>query len=286
MTQRFGLIGWPLQHTLSPRMQQAGFDALGIDAKYEVWETETEHLVQRISSLKSQGVDGLNVTVPYKVEIMHLLDEVDAQATQVGAVNTIVVSDQKWIGYNTDISGFIKSLEVEGVSLSKHNVMVIGTGGAARAVAMAACVSGAASIDIFGRNPTAAKTLASVCHQRTGARAKGHQLDKVALATVLPNAQVIVQTTSATMNVQGESDPVTAALPWAHLAPGTVCVDIVYKPIHTSFLKTAEQHQAKTIGGLGMLLYQGAKAFELWTKERAPIQVMREALLNAVSASE
>lgn len=265
-----GLIGYPVRHSISPRFQQAGFDFLGLPTTYEAWETPTRDLANRVSALRSPGCLGANVTVPHKQSVMPLLDDVDERAQCVGAVNTIKNEDGRLRGYNTDADGLVRALEDTGFILAGSRVAVLGAGGVARAAAFAFAWAGAADLLIVARRPDQAWRLAEQVEQHLPGRVHSGRLGPGGVD--VRGCDLVVNCTSVGMlhgPAEGESP-----LPPGSIAATTFVYDLVYNPPVTPLLAEAERVGARTLGGLPMLVYQGAAAFEIWTGQKPPIGLM------------
>jgi shikimate dehydrogenase len=269
---RLLLIGWPVAHSRSPAMHRAAFSAHHLDGTYEVFPVPPDDLLEAIDVIRSdESVRGFNVTVPHKRAMLGLVDHVEPIAARIGAVNTVVRQGEMWIGANTDAEGFIRALREAGGDPTAP-ALVLGAGGAARAVVAALDAAGAERIDVAARRRDAAR---AVIGDLVGG--KGDALDLGNLTVAFSRARTIVQATSATMDPE-IAEPFAKALPWAVAQPGALCMDLVYAPLETHFLRYAAKAGLQPVDGLGMLLHQGALAFERWTGLRAPLEVMREAL--------
>lgn len=277
--KQVGLIGYPVSHSLSPQMQQAAFDALGIEARYVLWETQPGTLAQRIASLRSSGVLGANVTIPYKEDVVSLLDEYDAAAIKIGAVNTIVNRDGRLVGYNTDAAGFIRALtDFTGCAFDCHGkkAVILGTGGAARAAAVALLENGVGELALLGR--THRRVDALVNHLRAmdsgNKRVSGASLGGAEANRFLSVADLLVNATPVGLRMDDEVLLVDIDL----LQAGAFVMDMVFNSSQTRLLGAAHARGCHVLNGLAMLLYQGALAFELWTGRAAPVEPMRAAL--------
>ena len=277
--KQVGLIGYPVSHSLSPQMQQAAFDALGIEARYVLWETQPGTLAQRIASLRSPGVLGANVTIPYKEDVVSLLDEYDAAAVKIGAVNTIVNRDGRLVGYNTDAAGFIRALtDFTGCAFDCHGkkAVILGTGGAARAAAVALLENGVGELALLGR--THRRVDALVNHLRAmdsgNKRVSGASLGGAEANRFLSVADLLVNATPVGLRMDDEVLLVDIDL----LQAGAFVMDMVFNSSQTRLLGAAHARGCHVLNGLAMLLYQGALAFELWTGRAAPVEPMRAAL--------
>ncbi len=272
-----GIIGDPVEHTLSPAMQNAAFQALGLDWVYVPYHVTEEDLPAAIYGMRSLGIRGLNVTIPHKVEVLPLLDSLDKLAEQIGAVNTVINRDGKLTGYNTDAFGFLQALAGNGVEIEGKNIVVMGAGGAARAAAMALGGKGANLIVINRTAKTATELVARVSYFLPGARIMALEMNEENLRAVAGDSQIIINTTSMGMNPYANNSPMPAHL----IQPHHTVFDVVYSPLKTKLLRDAEMGGAKTINGLDMLVWQGGAAFEIWTGKKAPIDAMKLALIEA-----
>jgi shikimate dehydrogenase len=269
---RLLLLGWPVGHSRSPAMHRAALSAHHLDGTYELLPAPPEDLEEAVDVLRRDpDVAGFNVTVPHKQAMVALVDHVEPLARRIGAVNTVVRQGSLLVGANTDAEGFIRALREAGGDPTKP-ALVLGAGGAARAVVAALANAGATRIDIAARRREQAQALVDELVD-----GDGRALDIGNLAVAFGGAGTIVQATSATMDPE-VAESFADALPWDALQPGTACMDLVYEPLETTFLAKARAHGGNPIDGLGMLLHQGALAFERWTGRRAPLEVMRDAL--------
>lgn len=268
--KRAGIIGHPVAHSLSPIFQGAAFRESGLDVRYERWDTEPEALAARVLGLREPECLGANVTIPYKEAVFPLLDELGGQSARVGAVNTIVNRSGRLYGFNTDGPGFVQALRREaGFEAAGRRILLLGAGGAARGIAFALADAHCAGIGTWNRTPTRAANLA-----RDLADAGA---DAVVEAT--PYAReydCIVNCTSIGMH--GGPAPGRSPVDIASIPGEPFVVDIVYAPEETPFLADARRRGLRTLGGLPMLVFQGALSFELWTGAPAPIDTMFEAL--------
>ncbi len=278
MTQTVGLIGYPLGHSISPIFQQAAFDHLKLDIRYELWETEPAKLEEVVKGIRSEGILGSNVTVPYKEDVIPMLDELNEISSDIGAVNTIVKKDDKLVGYNTDAEGFIRALEVEGgFDPEGKSVTMIGAGGVARAIGFSLVKSGIKTLKLFDIDVERAENLVSDLNSSNITVLKSNKgseyEDAVSSADLLVNCTPIGMAHS---DCEGKS-PVAQELLSARL----MVYDVVYNPIKTPLLEMAESMGAGILGGLSMLVYQGVAAFELWTEKKAPVDIMMQKARSA-----
>jgi len=271
-TAVYGIIGYPVSHSASPVMQNAAFRELGIDAVYVPFEVEPDELKSAISGLKALSVKGFNITVPHKEGAAELVDFLEGDAEFLEAVNTVKINEEgELIGYNTDAEGFLRSLAEEGVELEGKSALMIGAGGAARAVGYALLKGGVKFLNVVNRNFSRAKALAEKIGKRGNVLV--YPLKESTLEILLKDVDVIVNTTSVGMK---ENDP--PLFDYSKIPEGITVVDIIYNPPKTPLLKEAEKRGCKIVNGLGMLVHQGAIAFEIWTGKKAPLNVMKESL--------
>ncbi len=281
--KRAGVIGYPLGHSLSPAIVQAAFDAIGLEARYEAWPTPPEELESRLGSLRDGDVLGANVTIPHKETVMPLLDWVDERAGRVGAVNTIANEGGRLAGHNTDVAGFDRALrEDAGFEPKGKRVAMLGAGGAARAVAIALIDGGVSTIAVTGPIPEQLEKLIADLRGIAGSGVAPSATDWLdgAFLRALPEADLLVNCTPVGMQgseMEGES-PIAAD----HLPDGIVVFDLVYNPPETPLVLAARERGAKAVSGLGMLVYQAAESFRLWTGREAPVDRMLEAGLRAL----
>jgi len=273
MTLRVGLIGDPVEHSLSPAFQQAAFDALGIDALYALWPTSAVDLPARVTSLREPDVLGANVTLPHKQAAFALVDDVTERAAAAHAVNTIASRDGRLHGDNTDIPGFLAPLDERGLRLHSLHAVVLGAGGAAHAVVVALLLAGCGGITVANRHPARAEALAAELGAPPSLRTAA--LDAT-LAGALQSAGLLVNATAA--GWQGDALPLDSALLRA-LPPTALVYDLIYR--ETPLLRAAVGLGLGTLDGLRMLVHQGAESFRCWTDQAPPLEVMWQAALSA-----
>ena len=272
MTQRLGIIGYPIGHSISPIFQQAGLDHLGIDATYEKWEVTPERVGDFVAGLRAPGTLGINITVPHKQAVIPFLDEVDEWATAAGAVNTIVNRDGRLTGHNTDGPGFLQALLVEtGYSPDGTRALILGAGGAARGILLALVRGGVDSLVIANRTFERAETLAQLASEN-GVKSEAIPLAGDALTEAAASANLIVNCT--TMGMSHGPDEHGSPISAAQIPATAIVNDVVYTPLLTPILKEAAVAGATALGGLHMLVYQGVLSFQMWTGRDAPVDVM------------
>jgi shikimate dehydrogenase len=281
-TKVIGLIGKPLAHSTSAVFQQAALDHCGIDARYELWETEREELPALLERMHRDDCLGANVTIPHKERIIDLLDDLDLLAERIGAVNTVVNRNGRLWGYNTDILGFLEALRRDGAFDPRgRHALVLGAGGAARAITVALIDGAAASLtatdidqdraasflrDLGGQGQTVLRTVPP---------------GSAELAAAASSCQLLVNCTPIGMrHSPAEND---TPIPPELIPPGVLVFDIVANPPETRLLAEARQRGARTVSGMSMLVYQGAESFRLWTGVEPPLEVMLQAARSAVA---
>ena len=281
-TQVFGVIGDPIRHSLSPAMQNAALKALGRDCVYVPFRVEPQNLETSLEGLRALNVQGINVTIPHKVEVMKYLDKIDPMASFVGAVNTVFNTDEGLVGYNTDGIGFLRSLQEEaGKEPHGQAITILGAGGAARAIGFQLAASNAKTIVIANR--TAAKARALACDIRVHTHCEVFGVGLHELDLHLPTTDILINTTSLGMYPHVESSPPAQ---FALLSCKALVCDIVYNPAETLFLKKARAEGLATLTGLGMLAYQGAASLEIWLGEQAPVDTMKLVLARQLGHSD
>ena len=273
MTLRVGVIGHPVAHSISPRFQQAGIDAAGLNSRYEAWDLQPEELEPFIDGLRSEDALGANITIPYKEAALRHMDGLHQTARFVGAINTIVNNDGHLQGYNTDVTGFQRSLSEAGFNPSGAHAVLWGAGGAARAVAWALIWRGIEALTIINRTAIRGGRLRhDLASASAGAKLRSMGADDDDVPAALAEADLVVQCTSVGLK-GGETD---GQLPFdpSLLRRDAFVSDLIANPVETPLVKAAIESGRRAIGGLPMLVYQGAAAFELWTEREAPVDVM------------
>lgn len=271
LTYTFGLIGYPIKHSLSPWIHRKFFKQTGLDGTYTTIEIKPDDsFAEAIGNLKEANLDGFNVTVPYKEKIIAYLDEIDEQAKRIGAVNTVLRKDGKWIGYNTDGLGYMRALLHKYPELANNkeiNVLLLGAGGAAKGILHALLHHGYTNITIANRSLERAETLALA----------DNSINVVSLdeaEQTLHSFQLIIQTTSVGMKPHAEATIISLQ----SVTDRAIVSDIVYQPLKTALLQQAEEQGARIHFGHSMLLYQAQYAFEIWTSKRPEMDALDEQL--------
>lgn len=279
-TRVCGLIGDPVAHSISPAIHNAAFKELNLDYIYLPFRVKAESLGDAVKGLRALNIAGFNVTIPHKVAVMPLLDQLDPLAEKIGAVNTVVNHNGILKGYNTDGPGFLKALEKSGFKPDGKKVVLLGAGGGARAIAFSLSESGA-HLAILNRKEeydwavNLATSIVIKCHKKD---VTALELNEKSLKNELKSADILVNATPLGMTPDTKDTPVASEF----LRSGLVVFDIVYNPIETRLIKEAKAAGLKTILGLEMLVMQGALAFKMWTGKEAPIALMEKEALKAL----
>lgn len=282
-TKVLGIFGDPVEHSLSPVMHNAAFEAKGLPFVYVPFHVKSKppgELRKAVEAIRALNIHGVNITVPHKERVLKFLDEVDEHALDIGAVNTIVNRQGHLVGYNTDGIGFLLSLrEDTGFVPKGKNILIIGAGGAARAIFYSILAGSPASVVIANRTAKRAKLLADEFRKKfRGIDIKAISLAKSALEEHSSYADLLVNTTTIGMMGQGRLELDIKTLP-----PRAVVSDIVYRPLATALIKAAESRGLNVHNGLSMLVRQGTVSFELWTGKKAPSELMRRVALEALA---
>ena len=273
----FGIFGFPIRHTLSPQLHHAAFRALGLPYHYLPFEVRPEKLKEAVMGITALNLKGINVTRPHKEKVMPYLHRLTQEAEKIGAVNTIEVVKDQLIGHNTDGAGFLRSLADEQVDPTGMRVILLGAGGAARAVAVSLLSKKVSSLMIMARSETRGhrllEDLTAFCKNKI--KITLHPFDPQKAFSDEPT--LLINTTPLGMK---KTDPLPYRPTLLH--PTWIVADLIYSPAKTALLRAAEKRGLKVVPGIGMLLHQGALAFEIWIKQKAPIEVMRKALQKAL----
>lgn len=277
-TKVLGIIGYPVAHSLSPVMHNAAFEVQGLDWVYLPLPVPPEELAEALRGLKALGMVGANVTVPHKEAAAARVEVLTPEAELIGAVNVIGFKNGRFTGHNTDGTGFLQALKQEArFTVEGKQVLILGAGGAARAIALTLARHGAQRIGIANRTWQRGEELAQTVKLQTRADAYSLPLAAADLVPWLGTADLVVQTSSA------ELHPGPETLAWFNplsLSPDALVCDLIYNPSPTRFLVLASARGCQTMDGLEMLLYQGVQAYTWWTGREAPVKVMRQALLS------
>ena len=277
-TRVCGIIGDPVEHSLSPVMHNAAFEQLNLEFVYVTFRVRREELREAIIGARSLDVLGLNVTMPHKNAVMRYLDEIDPTAKSIGAVNTILNDEGRLIGYDTDGIGALKALKENGITPNGKKLLLLGAGGAGKAIAFHAAQE-VEELVILNRTPQKAKKLAEVLRREFNKKINGNALSTKIVKEELRDADILVNATSVGMHPNIDQSLVSQS----SLRPDLCVMDIVYNPLETKLAKDAKAVGAKVVSGIEMLVYQGAASFEIWTNHPAPVKVMKQAVLNKLS---
>jgi shikimate dehydrogenase len=285
-TKLCGLIGDPVEHTMSPAMHNAAYRQMGLDYVYVPFRVKPENLGKAIDGMRAFNIRGLNVTIPHKVAVIPFLDKLDPLAEKIGAVNTIVNDNGVLTGYNTDAAGFLRALLERGIEPRGKKALVLGAGGASRAVSLMLADSGTERLIILNRAEELdwAYELAGSISQLYNMDAKAGELNRESLESVMEriDISILVNATSVGMTPDADKTPVDADL----LKPGMAVFDVVYNPLKTRLLGDAEAAGAETISGIEMLVWQGVLAFEKFTGQEAPPDLMRNEAIRQMEGHE
>ena len=288
MHTALGIIGFPIGHSISPVFQQAALDYCAVPLRYRAYNVHPEDIAAFVAELRMPGIRGINVTVPHKEAVIPFLDDIDDWAAEAGAVNTIVHRRGRLTGYNTDGYGFLRALrEGAGFAPPGCRALILGAGGAARGVVLALARERAAHLTIANRTARRAATLARLAQGR-GVPAAALPLPAAGsaadpeLAAAAGQADLIVNCTTIGMAHGPQSDGIP--LPWQLIAPHALVYDLVYNPPQTRLLGDAARAGIATLGGIEMLVYQGAASFELWLEQPAPVAAMLAAATQAIQS--
>ncbi len=283
LEKTLAIFGYPLGHTLSPLMHNAAAKAMNLPYRFMAYEVHPDCYAEAVRGARAMGFAGFCVTIPHKVSTFRLVDEVSEDAKLMGAVNVVTLErDGKLKGHNTDGTGWLRSMEEEtGVSPKGKKCLLLGAGGAARAIAVKLAQSGAAHIEIRNRTPEKAVSLARET-QSHFPDVKVHGGGTGALESAAQERDIIVNTTS--LGMAGDKDRETACpLPEAWIPAGCICLDAVYNPLETPFLRAARRRKgARAVSGVGWLLHQGAEGWRLWTGTQMPVERVRERIIEAL----
>lgn len=278
-TKICGLIGDPVEHSMSPAMHNSAFKDSGLYYIYLPFKVKKEQLERAILGIKALNIKGINVTIPHKISVIPFLDELDPLAEKIGAVNTIINNNGVLKGYNTDAHGFLKAMSERGISPEGKRIVILGAGGASRAISFILADKGA-SLVILNRKLELdqAVELAASISRTFGEEIKALELNEPNLEQALGNSDILVNATSVGMSPNVDKTIVPSGLLKADL----IVFDIVYNPLKTKLLAEAEAAGAGVISGLEMLVWQGALAFEMWTGLKASLETMRKAAIRVL----
>jgi shikimate dehydrogenase len=274
-TRVCGVIGDPIEHSLSPIMQTAAFEALNLDYVFLAFKVKSACVEDAVNGMRALNIRGLNVTMPHKSKVIDFLDRVDLSAQIVNSVNTILNKENLLFGFNTDGVGALRALKENGVALKGRKVLLLGAGGAARAIAYTMAKE-ADELAILNRTVKQAQAIAKLLEKSCSKKIVAGSLSPSDIERNLQDSDILINATSLGMRPNAEESIVSPKLLRRNLA----VMDIVYNPLETKLTKDAKEAGAKVVSGIEMLIYQGAASFEIWTGKSAPVEVMRKVALN------
>jgi shikimate dehydrogenase len=270
-SQLTGVFGCPVDENPTIVLQEAAFQAASLPFRYLTLLVKPEDLADAFRGMRAMNFRGINLTVPHKVEALKYVDELSQEVRLIGATNTIVNEGGKLVAYNTDGKGFVTGMEKQGVSLQGKRVVMLGAGGAARAIAVECALAGVKEMTLINRDASRGAALVSLLNEKTGCRA---QFVPWAGTAHIPACDILINATSVGLF----PDPNCPDIEYGDIAPGMIVQDVIPNPAITLFLKKARSQGATALDGLNMLVYQGAIGYKLWTGQDAPVDVMRRAL--------
>jgi shikimate dehydrogenase len=277
-TKICGIIGDPVEHSLSPTIHNAAFEELKLDLVYIAFRVKREHLRGVAAGIRSLDILGINVTMPHKMAVVKHLDKLETNARSIGAVNTILNDAGRLIGYNTDGLGAFSALKANGVNPKGKKLLLLGTGGAGKSIAFNAAQE-VGELTMLNRTPNKARKLAEALNKKLDKKVIGDKLTTKMIARELKDTDILINATSIGMHPN-----IDQSLVPKELLRSDLCVmDIVYIPLETKLAKDAASVGAKVVSGIDMLVHQGAASFEIWTRRSAPIESMKRAVLREVS---
>jgi len=281
-TKITGVFGYPITHSLSPQMHNAAFQYKKLNYVYVPFEVHPKDLKSVLRNLKYLGIVGVNLTIPHKEIAYSCVDVLSKEAKLTKAVNTISVRGNKLYGFNTDYEGFLRSLEIDGnVTLEGKSILVLGAGGAAKGVSFSLLCRRIKSLIIANRTYKRAEDLVKRINKMSEVNSFAIPLKEDIIKEIIGDIDIVINTTSVGLHKEDKS-----LLSHKVLHSKLLVYDLIYNPYETPLIKEAKIAGAKTLNGLGMLLYQGALSWEIWTGKSAPVKIMRDALLRAVERSK
>lgn len=273
-TRLVAVVANPIKHSISPFIHNSAFEATNTNGVYLAWEVDATELAETVANIRRYQMYGINLSMPYKEQVIPYLDQLSEEACLIGAVNTVVNREGTLIGYNTDGKGFFKSLP--SFKISRKRVVLLGAGGAAKAILAQAILDGVSQISVFVRSSSMEKTRPYLekIQNATGFRVDLFALEDIQeLQDSITQADLLVNATSVGMDGSSQPIPTSIVLP-----EKLMVADVIYQPFETPFLKWAKEQGNQSINGFGMLLYQAAEAFELWTGKEMPTDQIWELL--------
>lgn len=278
-TTLLGLLGYPTKHSKSPLMHNISFEALSLDHVYMAFDVEDGHIKEGLDALRILHAKGGNITMPHKTKVMEYLDDVSPEAKIIGSVNTIKIDENnKIVGYNTDGLGFVKSLEENKVDFKSKKIVIVGAGGAAKAVATQLALEGAGEILLFNRSLRSADLITDNINRNISAcKARALVLDEGRLVEEMKDAAILLNATSLGMEETMDQSIISSA---DQLPRNIFVADLIYDPAETKLLRIAREAGCKYMNGLMMVIWQGAIAFKIWTGEDMPLEIVKKAIFG------
>lgn len=279
-TKLIGLLGYPLKQTFSPQMHNEIFRKLKLDYLYFPIEVEDDKLEVVMEGIRNMNFVGFNVTKPYKIKILNYLNELDTLAEEIGSVNTVVIKDSKLIGYNTDGEGFIRALfNKTNINISKNIFFIVGAGGASRAISFTLARKGVKKLYILDKFQKASLSLVNDINNKIGEYAEFVDFDEELIAQYIDKSNILVNASGIGMYPNIKKTPIKKE----YLKKNLFVCDTIYNPLKTKLLLEAEEKGCKTMNGIEMVIYQGAKAFSLWTGLKEPARMMRNIIYKIIA---
>lgn len=277
-----GLIGYPVEHSKSPLMHNTSFEALGLDWTYKLFEVKEDEVEEAFGDLKALGVVGFNCTMPDKIKAFELADEVSTESRLIGAANTIVNKDGKFVAYNTDGVGFVNALRENGFDVKDKTITILGSGGAASAIIVQCAIDGAKEINILSIKDSfwnKAQELVNNVIEETRTNIKLIEMTDTSIEECIERSDLLCNATPVGMAPNEEGCLINNS---ELLRTDLVVVDIIYNPLETKLYKMAKVNGCKVLNGIEMLIHQGAASFELWTGKKMPIDKVREKVYKSL----
>lgn len=281
-TKLTGLIGYPVEHSKSPLMHNTAYKELGLDYTYELFEVKEDEVEEAFSDLKAMGVVGFNCTMPDKIKAFELADEVSIEAKLIGAANTIVNKDKKFVAYNTDGVGFVNALKENGFDVKDKTITILGSGGAASAIIVQCALDGAGVINVLSIKDkfwNKAEELVHSIIEETHTKINLIEMTDESIEECLMRSDLLCNATPVGMAPNEDGCLIKDS---GLLRTDLVVVDIIYNPLETKLYKMAKANGCKVLNGIDMLIHQGAASFELWTGMEMPIEIVREKVYKSI----
>jgi len=279
-----GLLGSPIKHSLSPQMHNLAFSHMGLPYAYIAFDANESNLEEIVKAMRALNVVGFNVTMPNKQSIIPLLDEVSPEAEWIGAVNTVHNDNGRLIGYNTDGKGYVQSLIEASIEFKDRKVTILGAGGSCRAIAIQLAIEGVREIEIINRHVSKASDIKNIINKKIpSCLVYANELSDSSLINSLRDSDILINTTSIGMEPNEDTSIIVDPRAFRR---DLVVSDIIYKPSRTKLLKMAEASGCRTINGFGMMIWQGALAFKIWTGYDMPTELVKDKFLSSMSTGQ